>query len=78
MRKPPHSASNSRETPLEGFDVSTSVGRDDTPSASLQQHAKLSIVLGVCCKCNERPAVLKSPSGNPEYIYCEQCGRSRC
>lgn len=42
------------------------------------QPPKLAIVYGVCCRCKERPATLKSPSGNPEYIYCEQCGRSRC
>lgn len=42
------------------------------------QPPKLAIVYGVCCRCKERPAVLKSPSGNPEYIYCAGCGRSRC
>jgi hypothetical protein len=64
--------------PLEGFDVFASAGQDNVPRIAPQKQAKLSIVLGVCCRCKERPAVLKSPSGNPESIYCEKCGVSRC
>ncbi len=30
--------------------------------------------LGKCCKCPAE-ATLKSPSGNPEMIYCKRCGR---
>lgn len=30
--------------------------------------------LGKCCKCSE-PASLKSPSGNPQSVYCRRCGR---
>lgn len=42
------------------------------------QSPKLAIVYGTCCRCKEQPAVLKSPLGNPEHIYCEPCGWSRC
>lgn len=41
-----------------------------------QSQPRLSVVYGVCCKCNDRPATLKSPSG--QSIYCAECGRSRC
>lgn len=78
MRKPSHSSPRGQATPFEGFDVFASTGQDNTPRIVPQRQTKLSIVLGVCCRCKERPAVLKSPSGNPESIYCEKCGVSRC
>lgn len=76
MRKPSHSASNGQETPLEGFDIQSSVGQDSTPRVTAQT-PKLSIVLGVCCRCKERPAVLKSPVINtitsPElWVYASR------
>jgi hypothetical protein len=76
MRKPSHSSSDGQETPLEGFDVFASASQDNVPRIAPQRQTKLSIVLGVCCRCNDRPAVLKSPS--EKYIYCAECGRSRC
>ena len=78
MRKPLHIPSNGQEMVLEGFDVPSSVSQDNTSRIAPQSQPKLSVVYGVCCKCGDRPAVLKSPSGNPENIYCEKCGRSRC
>jgi hypothetical protein len=77
MRKPSHSPSNGQEIALEGFDVQSSVARDNTPKIA-PQPPKLAIVYGTCCRCKKHPAVLKSPSGNPENIYCAECGRSRC
>lgn len=76
MRKPLHNASNGQETPLEGFDVQASVSQDNTSRIASQGHAKLSIIYGTCCKCGDRPATLKSPSG--QSIYCARCGTSRC
>lgn len=52
--------------------------KEKKPETAPRPQPKLSIVLGVCCRCKERPAVLKSPSDNPESIYCEACGVSRC
>jgi len=77
MRKPTHSAPRGQETPLEGFDVQSSASQDNTPRIA-PQTPRLSIVYGTCCRCHDQPATLKSPSGNPESIYCEKCGISRC
>lgn len=50
--------------------------KEKKPETAPQQQPKLSIVYGVCCKCQDRPATLKSPSG--QSIYCAECGQSRC
>lgn len=76
MRRVSYSVPRGRETPLEGFDVQSSGSQDNTPSASLQSQKRLVVVYGTCCKCGERPATLKSPSG--KSFYCAECGRSRC
>lgn len=41
-----------------------------------QSQPKLVVIYGTCCKCKDKPATLKSPSGNG--IYCAECGQSRC
>lgn len=46
------------------------------PETPPQTQPRLSVVYGTCCKCGERPATLKLPSG--QSIYCLECGTSRC
>ncbi len=50
--------------------------KEKKPEMPPQPQPRLSVVYGTCCKCGERPATLKSPSG--KFIYCSECGRSRC
>lgn len=65
------------QTALFGSD-SINVRQQTKKPETPPQPPKLAIVYGVCCRCKERPATLKSPSGNPESIYCTECGTSRC
>lgn len=76
MKKTPHNASNRQGIALEGFDVQPSGSQDNVPGSAPQPQKRLSVVYGTCCKCKNKPATLKSPSG--QSIYCVECGTSRC
>lgn len=76
MQNDSHNMPQLAQTALFGSEPINVHQKEKKPESLPQPQKRLSVVYGTCCKCGERTATLKSPSG--KAIYCAECGTSRC